>query len=131
MNSPLPADKHCPVEREIGTHLQSQNASGCMLAALTALSWIKQSQKNCPAALKKLLLGALSKTKADRVESGSLQIYAEFLPQYQQAQGALANLMTSVGSLFLPCKHSETTRTNYVFKIPSEFWKEYEAVLLD
>lgn len=105
MNSSLPADKICPVQSGIQSHLQSQNACGCMVAALTALSWIKQSQKSYPAALKKLLLGALSKTKADRLESGSLQIYAELLPQYQQAQGALANLMTSVGSLslFLAC----------------------------
>ena len=90
------ADKECPIEEGIQTQLQSQDASGNMLAALTALSWIKKKGASFPTRLTKLLLGALSKPKADRLQSGSLQIYTELLPQYKQAQGAMANMLNEV-----------------------------------
>ena len=67
-----------------------------MLAALTALSWIKQDKPSFPAQLTKLLLGALLKPKADRLPDGRLQIYTEMLPQYKQAQGAMTNLLNAV-----------------------------------
>ena len=70
-----------------------------MLAALTALSWVNKRGKSFPARLRKLLLGALSKPKADRLQNGSLQIYTELLPQYKQAQGAMAKLLNEVCSL--------------------------------
>lgn len=93
------ADKACPVEKGVEFHLQSHDASGCILAGLTALSWVKKNSSSFPPRLTKVLLGALSKPKADRLQNGSLQIYSELWPQYEQAQGAVANFLKEVSSL--------------------------------
>ena len=82
------------MEEEVFALLNGNSSSGCLLAALTVLSWLKHAgPHSIPASIRKLMLAALTKPKADRTKEGKLKFYTELTPLYNQAHGAAANFL--------------------------------------
>jgi len=91
----------CPVAVGVLAHITSQTASSRMLAALTAMAWVKEASSGGPqkhAEISKQLVEALKRPKADRGPEGKLQCYPELAALYSQAHNATVRLLMLVST---------------------------------